>query len=329
MGGRIMSEYSGFFNAQLVNDTYDRVYDAGDFSGYFSTFIGDGVFADPSNQLKIVPKSGLTVTLKAGKAFIEGYWYKLDEDMDFTLSANSSSYAINDLIVITLNKSTRAITAEKKENVNSMLPVNNGTVHELVVASIVVGVGASTITESNITDRRSDKNYCGFVTGLVKQIDVGELLTQFVSQFDDWFETIKGKLSEDVAGSLQIQIDDLSDSVDEKLNAIEVKLLSNTAIVKQKVTSTGGSYASFVVNMPDGFTSENCYVKSCMARMISGTGFSNGWIYGAEVSNLYSIGCNVNTDGTVLVMLQGSSKGINGDIEIMVAFERIGDENNE
>ena len=72
-----MAEYSGFFNAQLVNEKYDRVYDAGNFAEYFSTFIGDGVFAEPSNQLKVVPKSGLTVTLKAGKAFIEGYWYKL------------------------------------------------------------------------------------------------------------------------------------------------------------------------------------------------------------------------------------------------------------
>ena len=319
-----MAEYSGFFNAQLVNEKYDRVYDAGNFAEYFSMFIGDGVFAEPSNQLKVVPKSGLTVTLKAGKAFIEGYWYKLDEDMDFKLSANSTSYPINDLIVISLNKSSRTIAAEKKENVSSMLPTNNGTVHELVVASVLVGVGANTITESNITDRRANTSYCGFVTGTVEQIDIGELLTQFESQFNDWFETIKGKLTNDVAGSLQNQIDELSESMQNNLSATEQKILKNTAVITKKVTEDSGAYVAYSLNYPSGFNVDNCYIKSAMVRKKSGTGVgeTNKWYVGyGEYMN-------------VIATLSSSSVGIRanslkdgsyfkGTYEYMIVLEKI------
>lgn len=55
----------------------------------------------------------------------------------------------------------------------------------------------------------------------------GHMVTYEASQneaFDTWFETIKGKLSEDIAGSLQNQINDLKDRVDE----LEQMIMSNS-----------------------------------------------------------------------------------------------------
>lgn len=204
-----MAEQSGFFNALESDGVYDRMYDASDFAKYFATFIGNGVFINPTNQLKVVAKSGLTVTLKRGKAFIDGFWYELTEDMDFTLSPNATGYEINDVICCTLNKTNREIRANKKESVSSILPVNNGTVHELVLGSIKLGVGVSTITDAMITDRRPYSNYCGFVEGVVKQIEMDELFKQFETEFSQWFETVKGQLSGDIAGNLQGQINNL------------------------------------------------------------------------------------------------------------------------
>ena len=244
--------------------------------------------------------------------------------MDFKLSANSASYPINDLIVISLNKSSRTIEAEKKENVSSMLPTNNGTVHELVVASISVGVGANTITESNITDRRANTSYCGFVTGTVEQIDIGELLTQFESQFNDWFETIKGKLTNDVAGSLQNQIDELSESVQNDLNATEQKILKNTAVITKRVTEDSGAYVAYALNYPSGFNVDNCYIKSAMIRKKSGTGVgeTNKWYVGyGEYMNVIvtlssgSVGIRANS-------LKDSSY-FKGTYEYMIVLEKI------
>lgn len=208
-----MAERNGFFNALESGGVYDRVYDASDFASYFSQFIGDGVYVTPTDQLKVIAKDGLTVTVKAGKAYIDGYYYELTEDMDITLNPNSTSYSIVDLICCTLNLSTREIKVNKKEAVSNITPVNDGTVHELVLASIDVGVGVATITNANITDRRPDKTYCGFVEGVVQQIDESNLFLQFTSMFNNWFNSIKGQLGTDVAGSLQNQITDLKNSL--------------------------------------------------------------------------------------------------------------------
>ena len=111
-----MAENYGFFNGiKQTNGTYDRTYDASDFASFFAKFIGNGVYK--GSGLNVVPKSGLTVTLKAGSAFVNGYWYELSEDMDFTLSVNSTSSTIYDLITITLDKTERKVYARKKENV--------------------------------------------------------------------------------------------------------------------------------------------------------------------------------------------------------------------
>ena len=64
-----------------------------------------------------------------------------------------------------------------------------------------------------------DESVCGWVTGVVKQLDTTTLFNQFEAyfaefkasyeaDFETWFETIKGQLSEDAAGKLQLQLDD-------------------------------------------------------------------------------------------------------------------------
>lgn len=245
-------EYSGFFNAQESGGTYDRVYDASDFAEYFALFIGNGVFVNPMNQLKVVPKDGLTVTLKKGNAFIDGYWYKLTEDMDFTLSPNGTSYAITDVIAITLDKTNRIVTAKKKEQVSSIVPVDNGTVHELIVASISLGAGVSSITEAMITDQRPFDEYCGFVTGTVDQIDASEMFTQLEAQFDEWFETIKGQLGQDAATNLQLQINELKEQSYLLVGGTEITSGTNLNNLK-----TVGNYyykkaeSSSLVNAPE------------------------------------------------------------------------------
>lgn len=281
-----MAEKSGFFNALESGGAYDRVYDANDFAEYFALFIGNGVFADPMNQLKVVPKSGLTVTLKKGNAFIDGYWYKLSEDMDFTLSPNGTSYAITDVIAVTLDKTNRVITAKKKERVSSITPVNDGVVHELIVASISLGVGVSSITEGMITDQRPYEDYCGFVTGTVDQIDAGEMFTQLEAQFNEWFNTIQGKLTSDVAGSLQTQIDDLDQKIDDVKTEVETNIIGNTAVMEWVYEVSGGAYfVTSAYSLPDGFTQDNCYIKSAMLKKIEGTGTGvlNEWTTGSNV----------------------------------------------
>ena len=48
-----MAEYSGFFNAELVNGEYDRTYLAETFAKYFSLFVANGVFPNPSDGIQV------------------------------------------------------------------------------------------------------------------------------------------------------------------------------------------------------------------------------------------------------------------------------------
>lgn len=205
-----MAERSGFYNANKLSDgSYDRVYDATDFAEYFANFIGNGVYGSPSDQLKVLPNSGLSVKVKAGKAFIDGYWYELDEDKVVQLSVNSGSSSANTVIVAELNKTNREITVKAREFVLNTYPINTANIHELVLAIVVNRVGVTTITGDYIEDTRLYKEYCGVVTGLITQLDIGTAYSQLEAQFNTWFNSIKNKLSGDVAVSLQNQIDEL------------------------------------------------------------------------------------------------------------------------
>ena len=208
-----MAERYGFFNAvETSSGVYDRTYNAEDFASYFSKFIGNGVFVNPTDGLKVSIQSGLKVTVKAGSAYIDGYYYELTEDKTLTVQVNSSSYVQTDSVVIRLNKTNRKISLELKNNSTSVS--NTSTVKELQLATIKKSVRASSISASDITDKRPYNEVCGFVTGVVQQISTSDLFSQFTSMFNEWFNGIKGQLSGDVATSLQNQINEIKTKVD-------------------------------------------------------------------------------------------------------------------
>lgn len=214
-----MAQESGFFNAVQSGGVYDRTYNAADFADYFSSFIGNGVFLNAnSDGLQVVAKTGLTVTVKAGRAFIDGYYYHLTENMDVTLQANNTSSAVNRMIVCELNLTDRQITVKARDG--QQTPTNNGTIHELVLAVVNVGAGVSSISNSVISDMRPNKTYCGFVEAVVENVDFTSLYNQMQTSFNEWFDEVKDQLTTDVAGNLQSQIDELESYVNTQVSGL-------------------------------------------------------------------------------------------------------------
>lgn len=200
-----MGESSGFFNAKAINGEYDRVYGAEDFADYFSNFISDGVFATPSDQLMVLAESELTIKVKKGKAYIRGYWYTMDSDTLYTVPVVLGAQPENYKVSCDLDLTERKIHVRVHANVESLLRTENS----LTLATFTLNPGQSEITQAMITDRRPDKDYCGFVGQVFESIDYNNLVEQNKAQFNEWFEEMKGQLSEDAAGSLQIQIENL------------------------------------------------------------------------------------------------------------------------
>jgi hypothetical protein len=210
--------YSFFDAVEDSGGNYDRVYSSVDMASYFSSFIGNGVYASPSSNLQVVANNTSTLTISAGKAWINGYYFESTAAENVTVSGNSTALPRIDRIVLRLDLTKRLIEFAVKQGTPASSPVAPGltrtaTVHELGLATVRVGAGSTIVTPANTTDTRANNNVCGFVTGVVDQIDTTNLFQQYDAEFDDWFADIQGKLDDDVAGSLQNQIDALAAKV--------------------------------------------------------------------------------------------------------------------
>jgi hypothetical protein len=67
----------------------------------------------------------------------------------------------------------------------------DGGVWELSLAQIAVTAGTTSITQADITDERADTSVCGYVTGLIDQIDTTNLFAQYNAAFNTWFANVQ------------------------------------------------------------------------------------------------------------------------------------------
>lgn len=192
-----MSVSYGFFDSV----TGDRRYTADDISNYFLKLISNGVFATPSNAMQVQAGTGMTVNVSAGWGFINCKWINNSSAYPLTLDASSLSQNRIDRIVLRLDTSLngRCITIEVKKGTNAANPTppvltREGDIYELSLAQIYVAAEATAISQADITDERPDTSVCGFVTGLINQIDTTNLFAQFTAAFNNWFDDIKTEL---------------------------------------------------------------------------------------------------------------------------------------
>jgi hypothetical protein len=204
-------EKSSFFNS--ING--DRKYKAEEFAAYFASFISNGIFPNPSANLQVLSNNDMTVTIKKGKAWINGYFYENTDDL--ILGIDNADGVLNriDRVVVRLDKVTREIRTIVKKGTFASSPVvpeltRNADIHELGIAEIKVNKGAVSIVQSNITDTRFRLDVCGVTNSLIT-VDVELITNQFSQDFNVWFDMVKDQLGEDAAGNLQNQIGNIDD----------------------------------------------------------------------------------------------------------------------
>jgi len=186
---------SGFFNS--ING--DRKYDASRFAEYFASFIGNGVFPNPSNNLQVLSNDDMTVTVKAGKAWINGYILINDDDYILTLDPADGVLNRIDRIVARYDTVDREIRLEVKKGTFASQPVaptlqRDADAYELALADIYVAKGAVSITQANITDLRLNTELCGIVHGTVEQVDTTTLFNQYLT----WLQEKKNQYDQDM-----------------------------------------------------------------------------------------------------------------------------------
>lgn len=187
-----MAEQSGFFNANLVNGAYDRVYLAESFAKYFASFVGNGIFSGKLSELLVVQpvNSGMKVEVLPGMGWINGYWYENTSNLSLAIDIADGVLNRIDCVVLRWSRSSRSINIAIKKGSFASNPTvpsvqRDANIYELKIAEIYVKAGATSIVQSNIKDTRLDTKVCGLVTGLLKQFDTDEFTGLIRSAFNE------------------------------------------------------------------------------------------------------------------------------------------------
>lgn len=203
----------GFFNS--INQ--DRTYNADQMSEYFDGLVSNGVYESVGSAMQVTAGEGLAVNVQSGRAIIDCKWIKNDAAQAITLTTAHVLLPRYTAIVIRLDRSSRSISIVAKDGTPASNPekpsmTDDGQITELCLAYVYVGANASTITQANITDMRSS-DLCGWVTGVVQQVDTSQLFAQYQAafeqnyaqqlawqqniqtQFDAWFAALTQQLS--------------------------------------------------------------------------------------------------------------------------------------
>lgn len=213
-----MGTYANFYNS----DNGDRVYDADNFSEWLRPFFKTGVF---NGELQVLASSGMEVIVDTGNAFIEGKLKKFDSQTTLTVEQASANSTRIDAVVCRRNDTDRDFTLMVvKGSTVAPLPVRENGIYDIVLAHITVPASAVEIKQENITDTRMNADICGWVVSNIEEVDFDQVTTQWadyianfkvneLQAFNEWFDTIKGQLSTDQAGSLQLQIDEQANKI--------------------------------------------------------------------------------------------------------------------
>lgn len=203
-----MAEWSGFFDAHKVGDSWDRNYLAEDFAKFFAPLIGNGIFAGRSNELQVfqsVP-AGMSVVLSSGQSWIGGYGYINDSDLLIPVDPADGALGRIDRIVNQWSSADRRIRTVWKKGTPAVNPVApllqwNADYKELNICTLNITAGLSAITQDKIHDTRMDSSVCGWVTSLIEQVDTSTLYVQWEAQARIVLDAIQKELADLEAGT--------------------------------------------------------------------------------------------------------------------------------
>lgn len=194
----------GFFNS--VNG--DRTYNADQMSEYFDGLISNGVYESVGGALQVTAGSGMTVNVASGRGIINCKWLNNDAVVNLTITQANAILNRYTAVVLRLDIVNRLMTITTKDGTPASSPVkpsmqNDGSAVELCLAYVYVGAGVTSISQSNITDMRASE-LCGWVTGIVQQVDTSTLFLQWQTAYEEqyqafetWFSSLTDQLRVD------------------------------------------------------------------------------------------------------------------------------------
>ena len=210
---------------------YDRAVDSEFLRRVFKQYFSDGVFYLPENALQVVADTGMQVRVQPGACHIQGAMGIEDDTRTLQVQAAEDLDRIDTVVARhDLSRDMRKIDLYivKGTAADSPQPpalTRDGTIWELGLANLFISKNTTSIPQERITDTRMDTSRCGQVMTPLQTPDWAPYFAQlqaviaaqaeagssqmeaWQAAFEGWFEHVKGQLSEDPAGHLQVQVD--------------------------------------------------------------------------------------------------------------------------
>lgn len=230
-----MAIKSLFFDAVKSGDVYDRTYDSEDFCSWLDLIVGDGVFPLPSTNLQVRADSGMQVIIQAGQGWIKGH--KMLNTADYPVQLDPANALLNrfDRIIFYCDWQQRELGISVLTGTPAATPTvpeltRTATRYEMSLAVISVPKQTTEITNALITDTRADSNVCGWVAGLIQQVDTSTLFQQWQTAYTNYYA-------------------DIIRQVDEFMQTLTQELKVNTYLVEYK-KSVSGTYGNQNLDIP-------------------------------------------------------------------------------
>ena len=196
---------SGFFNS--VNG--DRVYNARQMSEIFEGLITNGVYESVGDKMAVQPNNGMTIQVATGRGWFNKHW--VNNDTAYLITLEDADVTLNRYAAICVRvddtDSVRDAVLYVKYSEYATTPVKptmtrTSSVNEYCLAYVYIKAGATAITNSDITDTRADESLCGWVTGLIEQLNSSTLWTQWEALFNEWFRKLQDLINENTEAVL-------------------------------------------------------------------------------------------------------------------------------
>lgn len=196
----------GFYNSS----NGDRKYNALQFSRLFEGIIRDGVFSTVGGSLMVVAASNLTVNISPGRAWFNNTWTNNDALLPLTLDPAEAILNRYDAVVLEVAPDERENRFKIVKGTPATTPikpvmVKSGGIYQYPLAYIYVGKGVGSISQANISNAVGTTE-CPFITGALQQVTTNDIIAQWESEFNTWFDDLQAQLEGNVVTNLQNQI---------------------------------------------------------------------------------------------------------------------------
>ena len=199
----------------------DRKYSARNIGRYLHGIVSSGVYADSSTSLQVLAGDGMQIQVQPGRAMLDYHYMENDAPLPLTLAAGGTQDRY-DAIVAVLDVTNRLCAIEVREGTQAANPTvpavqRTDVVKEYMLAAVHVPKYAKSLTQENITDTRPDNAVCGWVHGIIDQVDTSTLHVQYEAAYASRMAELAAYLE-----TKKEEIDSRLASIDSAINAENV-----------------------------------------------------------------------------------------------------------